>query len=180
MAIVVNSTEKNNILWWQAALIAISVILFLLLAGDYFYTIFTEKKIRKELEKSPQEIALENDIKQKENDLDIKSKKISSFKEIFSSHKNINNIFDFIEKNCLPDVWFSKFNFGSGKGQIEVLLSGEAENFVSIGQQMIIFKESSVIGSSSLESLKIGEKGGASFGIRLIFNSEILSPLHGS
>lgn len=136
-----------------------------------------EKKTRKELEKSPQEIALENDMKQKENDLDIKSKKISAFEDILSNHKRVDNIFDFFEKNCLPDVWFSSFNFSSGKGQVEVLLSGAAENFVSIGQQMIILKKSPDIGSISLESLKIGSKSGVDFGIRVIFNPEILNSL---
>ena len=70
--------------------------------------------------------------------LDYK-KKIDDYNSILGNHKISSNIFDFIEKNTLPKIWFSNFDLSQPANSIN--LSGEADDMETLGRQIQVFEK---------------------------------------
>jgi len=82
-------------------------------------------------------------------------------------------MFIFLEKICLPAVWFSDFSFENG----EVNLSAQADNFATLEQQIDILEEEPVLRSSNITGVSVNEEGKIIFNLSLIFNPLEISSL---
>lgn len=80
-------------------------------------------------------------------------KKIDDFSLIVKNHKISSNVFNFIEENTLPNVWFANFDMFQDLNEIK--LSGEAENIEVLGNQIQIFERNKdqVVSASILNSV---------------------------
>lgn len=98
-------------------------------------------------------------------------KKIKSFSQLKEQHLKNSKIFNFIQKNCHPRVWFSQFNLSPRNALIT--LSGTADTFETVGQQILIFKEDPIVENIEMQKISIAEKGGVNFSLSFFLNPEI-------
>lgn len=154
-----------NILFYISIGLLISAILSYFLL-DYFQR--NTNQVLKEIEASllvsrtPEEQELERSIVQYQ-------RKIDDFVLIFNRHQTNSNSFTFLEEITHPNVVFSQFDLTKPS----LSLSGTAENFVVLGQQLSIFQENPKILKTNLSTISLGKEGGVGFTFTLSLSPEI-------
>lgn len=171
MAIEITPKAKIKIPIWTITLLVVDFLLLAGLLASYFYFEISSKKITELLKKGPQEIFLEEQIKQKETDLTLDEERIDAFGVLLSGHRNTVKIFDLLEKVCLPNIWFSKFDFNYSQETVGV--SGQTDNFVNLGQQIDILKKEPLFENVSLTRVSVAKEGGVDFSFLLKFDSQV-------
>ena len=172
MAIEIAPRKKIEVPLWVLIPSVLCLILILVLLGTYFYFGPQLKKISQEIEKKEAEfIPLEKAIKEKQAELIPLGQKINDFSDLISGHKDTLKIFDFLEKTCLPNVWFSDFTFSSQENQI--IVSGRADSFATVENQSSVFRKESAAKAVNLFDVLINDEGGVGFTFTLIFDPSI-------
>ena len=100
-------------------------------------------------------------------------KKTEDFSKIAGEHLETSKVFDLLQKNSHPKVWFSQFNLDSKGNQID--LSGETQSFESLGQQFLIFQGEDFIESVNLEKVSISKEGKIGFSLSLSLTPNFLN-----
>lgn len=139
MPIKVLDNLKNKYAWGDvvfygvlAAFLAVIFYYGVLAFKVYFY----QKKIA-ELDDKIAAYSTPEEKAHEKRALEYK-KKIDDFGAIMDSHKISSNIFAFLEKNTLPNVWFSNFSMAGTSNEIRV--SGEAEDMETISRQFKVLE----------------------------------------
>lgn len=171
MAIEITPKPKIKAPLWAINLLILCLILLAALLVSYIYFKKASEKLTEDLKVTTAENILAQEIKERSQELSLYQKKIDDFGILISEHKKTVNIFEFLERTTHPNVWFSDFGFDSPKNMVEV--SGQAESFVVLGQQLLIFKKEEVIKAINLSDVSIGEEGGVNFSLSLTFNNQI-------
>jgi len=173
MAIEISPRTKIKITIWTMAAGVVLAILLLGLLVSYFYFFFNIKKIDQQIQEKTLAVApLERAIKEKEKELIPLSEKIKDFDKLLTERKNILNIFAFLERVCLPKVWFSKFEFDAEKRG--VVISGKTDNFAILDQQVSILKQEPLLENFNISEVSISKEGeGIAFILLLAFNISI-------
>jgi len=105
------------------------------------------------------------------NEILVYQKKIQDFSSVINGHVDNLNLFSFIQKQCHPRVWFRNFSLDARGASVRV--SGEAEGFQELGQQIIIFRDEPMIKSVNLGSVSMEKGGKVSFDLSLSFDPSI-------
>lgn len=171
MAIEIAPKIKIKMPLWASVFFGFCVIVVIALLASYLYFGKDIKEKTQQLTLTPEEQALKNEVEEKENRLLSYEDKINEFDRLLSEHKKTENVFALLEKISLPKVWFSSFNFIAKEGKVTV--SGKADSFTILGQQILILKTEEFIKNVTLSGISIGEGGGANFSLLLTFNPQI-------
>jgi len=92
--------------------------------------------------------------------------KIDNFSFLIDQQKKNSKFFEAFEKIIHPQVWFSEFSLDSKEKT--VTLSGHAQNFEALGQQLLIIKnEYDWIKNFSLKAISINKEGKIDFNLNL-------------
>lgn len=168
MAIEIAAQAKIKTPLRTIILLVIDCLLLVGLLTSYFYFSSSSKKITELLKKTPQEIFLEEQIKQKETALSLVETRINAFGKLLAEHQETVKILNFIEKVCLPNVWFSKFDFNASQQTIGI--SGQTDNFVNLWQQIDILKKEPMLKNVSLTSMGVAKEEGVDFFLSFQFD----------
>lgn len=125
-----------------------------------------EEKIDKG--KTPEITALEKEVF---ND----QKKIKAFPPLLSEHVFSTKFFQFLEEKVHPKVFFSQINLNSK--EVKVSLSGQTDNFLTLGQQLLIFEKEPLVESLNLSQISLSKEGKVNFVSDLKLNKEIFKTL---
>lgn len=104
--------------------------------------------------------------KAEEGKIFLYQKKINDFSRLLNLHQSNLKFFVFLESLTHPRVFFSKADLGIREGKVS--LSGAAQNFEALGQQVYIFQESGL--NVDLTKVSIGEKGEINFALEVAFD----------
>ncbi len=168
MAIEINPRIKIKAPVWTIVVGLVLLILFISLTAVYFYLAFSLKKMSKELgERNIAVVPLEEAIMEKEEELKPINQKIDDFNKLLAGHKKTLDMFTFLERICLPFVWFSNFSFSSETRKVN--LSAQADNFVTLEQQINILKQEPVLRSLNITEVSLDDEGNIIFNLSLIF-----------
>lgn len=123
--------------------------------------VWESEELTKDLarEKTAEQISLEQEIFRTQ-------KTVSAFKEAISRRQNISPAFDLLEKLVHANVYFSQANFIIKDNKI--LLSGRADSFRTLGEQLSVLDNDLRIKRADLTELGIGRKGGVDFGMEIL------------
>lgn len=168
MAIEISPRIKIKAPVWTIIVGVILLILLISLFVVYFYLASSLKKMSKELEeKNIVVVSLEEGIATKEENLKLIDEKIDDFNELLAEHKKTLDIFTFLGRTCLPSIWFSDFDLDSNTGKVNI--SGQADSFATLEQQISILKQEPILISSNIAEISIDEEGIINFSLSLIF-----------
>ncbi len=146
-------------------LIIISILSYFILGYLQRKSLIAFKNLEEEInkERTSQRIVQEEEILNYQ-------KKINDFGFLLSYHFFPSKFFTFLEKTSHPRILFSQTNLNPS-GSL-VILSGQAESFLALGQQLQILKREPSIKSVSLSKISLGERGGVNFTLELSFDTE--------
>jgi hypothetical protein len=156
--------------FWLKILFYILIALLLAIILSYFILDHLQEKsltafqsLEEEIakEETPQKIAQEQEILNYQ-------KKINNFARILDRHLVASKFFNFLEKTSHPRIWFSKIDLNPGESL--AIVSGRAETFPVLGQQLQIFKKETLIKNTSLTKISLGEKGEIEFTLTFSFD----------
>ena len=171
MAIEITAKRNVKTPAWSVALLV--VVLILIIAGVlcYFYLSNQSKKLNEKLVVSQSESEIDKNVLEKEKEINLINSKADIFSRIILNHKSVAKIFDFFEKFCLKNVWFSNFDVNRQEAKV----FGKADNFVSLEQQIILLRKQPVVNSVVLSGAEISKEGGVDFSFIINFNSQVYS-----
>ncbi|KPJ71800.1 hypothetical protein AMJ50_00480 [Parcubacteria bacterium DG_74_3] len=173
MAIEIIPKPPVKIPFWQNFLFYFSFLLLIASIVSYFAlgrfitqgeATLLELQDTLTRERTGQEIALENRVF-------ACQKKIDDFSQLIKQHLFPSKGFLFIENLCHPRVWLSQF--GLELPSYQLVISGQADSFSALGQQLLIFENNSSIKEVNLSQLSIGKEGGVEFIINLSLDPRI-------
>jgi len=168
MAIEISPRIKIKVPVWTIVMAAVLLILLIGITATYFYFAFSLNKMSEQLqERDAVDAPLERAITEKEEELKPINEKIDDFNKLLLSHKKTLDMFTFLERICLPTVWFSDFSFNSNTGKVSI--SGQVDSFATLEQQINILKQEPVLISSNITAISIGEEGNINFIFSLVF-----------
>ena len=159
---------------WQNIIFYFSFGFILLVILSYFVLdIYLDKAEAKleDLEKEWEETKTEEQIAL-EDELSAYEKKIESFSTLINQHVFSSRVFEFIEENTHPEVWFSDLTLDPIKKEVD--LSGDTENFVTLHQQVQILKANPSVKNLNLSQIAIGKEGRIDFSFNLILDPGLL------
>jgi len=116
-------------------------------------------------EKSPQRLIQEEEVLGYQ-------KKIKDFGLLLESHFLPSKFFDFLERVTHPRIWISQISVGPGEKITS--LTGQAESFAALGQQIQILKSENLLKEVNLTKISLGKKGEIEFVLNLFFDPNFL------
>lgn len=142
---------------WQNLLLLFSIVVLIAAVCGYFLLGHFQEKAREEIKRVEEDLASTETKERKELESQILKyqKKIDNFTFLFNRHKASSNFFEFLEEITHPKVWLSDLKINTEETTCN--LSGEAENFVVLGQQLIIFQETNEIIKTDLPEIFLRE-----------------------
>lgn len=157
---------QNILFYFSVVFLLVSFLSYLILNHFVKVSSQTLDQLEKTLarEKTPSEIALEEEVFGYQ-------KKINAFSQLIKEHLFTSNFFTFSEKICHPKVQISQLNLEPAKGI--AILSGQAEDFSVLGQQLLLLKEEPQIADFNLADISIGKKGKVDFTLKLTLNPQL-------
>ena len=159
---------------WQKVLFYVSIgfLIIVILTSLIFNN--SLKTSQKKLRKINQEISQirTTDMLSLEKEILFAQTQIRDFSYLLNDHSFPNIFFQFLEKICHPQVWFSKFSLNSKDNRATV--SGTTDNFTSLGQQLMIMKGNSFVREVNLSKISLKKIGKIGFTFDLSFNPGLL------
>ena len=157
----------------QQILLYFLVFSIVFLTTAYVFLISLEKKAQANLEAIEQQISTQKTTEMTSLESTIKAYKreVDEFAPYLGGHVLITKFFDFLEENTHPRIYFSQMNLDSSSASVS--LSGKADSFLSLGQQLMIFNNSPIVKSVSLSGISLSEEGNILFNLGLSLDSNI-------
>lgn len=97
--------------------------------------------------------------------------RVDEFTPFLEGHNILTKFFEFIEDNTHPRVYFSQLSLTANSSSVN--LAGEADSFLSLGQQLIIFNKNDLVDGVSLSNISLSDQGGVLFSLRLILDNSL-------
>ena len=146
----------NVLFYFSLALLVLTIASFFTLGGFINDGQETLEDLNQILlsKKTPERMALEEEVLNYE-------KKFGDFAFLSEGHLEISDIYPLIEESTHPQVWFSQFTLDAGENIVN--LSGKAQNFEVLGQQMLILEEKDFVRNLHLDSAGINKQGKVDF-----------------
>lgn len=144
----------------------------------YFYSLFYLKvSIQKQkIDEVSKKISMYPSEQQKveEQKIFYYKKKIDDFSSIINSHKISSNIFNFIEKDTLPNIRFSSFSLSESTNEIK--LTGETDNMETLSRQFQIFEnDKDYVKNINVVDSKTNNKGTVEFTLNVVLDTKVFS-----
>ena len=128
-----------------------------------------EAEILLRTEKTPEQAQLEQDVL-------VARTRLQDFATLMQLKKNILPAFSFLEAVVHPDVTFLAMNIDSVRQIMQ--LTGIAETFLVLDEQLVVFQARSEPSSLSLTSLQLRGQGGVDFQMEIQFPPDFLSDIY--
>jgi len=157
----------NGLFYFSLVLLLISVISYFILNNSLTKNQDSLASLTEALlvVRSPENLAAEAEILSYQ-------KKINDFSRLKGKHFEPSAVFEIIEENSHPQVWFSQLNLEAKQGK--VILGGQTQSFETLGQQLLIFQNAEKIKEVTLSSVSINKLGKIEFSFSLVFGKEII------
>ena len=157
---------------WQILVFVISIIILLGSVLFYLFLLNQEKKYKSKIDEIRAEILKE----QKEREKDIKevseiNDRISTFSKIGQSHLFLSKVFEILSKTTHPKVFYTAFDLNPEKNNLSI--SGLTENFFTLAQQILLFKENEMVKEIEISKISKTKEGKVDFSLNLILKEEI-------
>ena len=157
----------------QKILLYFLVFSVFFLTVAYIFLISLEKQAQASLQAVEQQISAQKTTEMINLESTIKSYKreIDEFAPYLNNHILVTKFFDFLEKNTHPRIYFSQISLKLSSASVN--LSGRADSFLSLGQQLMIFNGDSMVKNVSLSNISLSEEGSIMFNLGLSLDSSL-------
>lgn len=162
-----SSKGSNTLLYFSLAL------LFFSIASFFVFGHFV-RGFEKEHEVLEQAMTEKNEkIRPIEGKILSYQRKIDDFSFLIARRLESSKFFIAFEKIVHPQVWFSEFSLNLKEKR--VILSGQAQNFEVLWQQLYIIRNEDWIKDADLGTISIGEEGKIDFSLFFTLNPKLFN-----
>lgn len=175
MAIEVVSKVKIKTPRWASILFIAGFVALIFLLASYVYFGQASQTLSAGIQEKEDVLRLTLAEKTLEEKMRIQERKISQFNNLLADHRKTLNLFEFLEQRSHPLVWISEFGFNASKNTVNI--SGEAQSFVALGQQILVLKGDSLIRGVQVADISLAATGKITFDLQLVFDPEIFTLL---
>ncbi len=112
--------------------------------------------------------------KEKEAKIFVYQKKINDYAKLLAEHKSSLNVFNFLESQTMPEVWFSRISLS--EEDTSIVLSGEAGNMDVLSRQISNFEKNNYVSNIAVLSSSISDSGRIKFNLTLNLKDELFVP----
>lgn len=161
---------------YETVLFYFAIVVLVCVAGAYFYMVYAGQKMEEEAVALDATLAKQKTPQQKALELDVLSnqRRMQDFPVLLSAHKVSSEFFRRLEALTHPNIVFTTFKFNPGQGTATV--SGSADNFESLAQQLAIFAEASNFAKSvDLAKISLSGEGKVDFTFNITVDSGVLA-----
>ena len=157
----------------QKALLYFLVFTIISLTTAYIFLISLEGQAQNNLEKIERQITAQKTTKIINLEKTVKEykKEIDVYAPYLSNHILVTKFFDFLEANTHPKIYFDKASIRVLLD--DVSLSGKADSFLSLGQQLMIFNNSPMVKNVTLSNISLSEEGSIIFTLNISLDSNL-------
>lgn len=158
---------------WLNILFYFSLLLLVGIISGYFVLISLTKKSTTTLQNLEQSLVKERAPEEKRLEGKVISwqRKIEKVNPLLNEHYFPSKTFGLLEKLSHPQVWFSELELNLTEARAEI--SGIAESFPVLGQQLLLFKKEPKILEVNLSEVSIGEEREINFTLNLSLDSQL-------
>lgn len=170
------SKKSNGIFSYESILFYFSLVMLIAVVGGFFYFNYMLQKTDEEIKTLDETLAKQKTKEQKALEDEVLSNKqrLQDFPLLLESHKVVTEFFRRLEGRTHPKVVFDLVKISPVEGSVD--LSGKADSFESLGQQLIIFKTSpEIIQKVELSKINLNNEGKVDFAFALVINPKITS-----
>ncbi len=159
---------------WQIVISYFSVFVLVGIILSYFVLISLQKKAEDNLHtleekiakgKTPERISLEKEIIGEQ-------KKIKNFSALLDQHISSSKFFQFLEEKTYSQIFFSNVNLDSKNSKVN--LSGEADNLITLNQQLSIFEKEPFFEGLNLTDVSFNKEGRINFTLDIVLKPDVL------
>lgn len=170
---IIPKKQTRAILPWQNILPYVSSAIFAIAIISGFIIFYLEARAKNNLQDLEDRIAAVGTRGEKaaEKEIFVIGRKIDDFSVLLPRYKKPASFFNFFEEISHPKVWFSELELSLGNDQVQI--SGHAQNFQILGQQMLIFQNSGMITNTDLSDIAIGKDGSVDFEFKLSLDPKV-------
>jgi len=174
----VKHLSKNTQSLLGDVLLHCAVALLVVLLFSYGLLTFKIRLQTQQVKVVDNSAASTNVIQEKEDEKKVATyqKKIEQYKGLFAEHTAIVALFDFVEKNTLPSVWFSNFDFSGSANTMT--LSGEAETMEVLSRQVQVFEQAQYISATNILNSEFDPSGKVRFILGFSFKDNVFTYAH--
>jgi hypothetical protein len=146
----------------------LSLILVIIVIFAYFFILRQDSKAKTELETVETDIKRQQDasFKTLEQEVLAQKRKIDDVFRLIEARKQASQTFVFLEQYVHPQIYFSGITLNMGTGNLE--LEGTAKNFISLGEQIHILKDSGFSQNIGLKSIGLDQSDGIKFKLEVL------------
>ena len=175
MAIEVVSKVKIKAPRWASILFIVGFVALIFLLASYVYFGQASQTLSAGIQEKEDLLRLTLAEQTLEEKMRIQERKINQFDNLLADHRKTINLFEFLEQRSHPLIWISEFGFNTSRNMINI--SGEAQSFVALGQQILVLKGDSLIKTVQVADISLAATGKITFALQLVFDPEIFTLL---
>lgn len=154
--------------------VTLLIVVLLVFGGFFLYNFMLNKSIRA-VDAQIEEVESKRDLKKDDefiNKIFNLSNRINNLKRILDTQPHPSLVFSFFEKLTLPKTRYFTFNSDFSAGLISA--RGEADGYIALVKQMIVFSENPDVKEVKISNIGLSPGGRVSFGLELGFDKKIL------
>lgn len=151
-----------------------SAALFLLVIASYGVVVLLNHNLKAKEPQLEEEIRQdESDLKGDLHDLIAVDSRLNELGRIVSKHRFSGGVFEFFEKNALPQVQFSNFVLSGNNYRAD--LAGETANFRTLAQQITVLERQPEVQNVEFGGIAINSKNRINFTLKITFSPSVFT-----
>ncbi len=174
MAIEIETKKSSKSSFFINFLFYLSIILLIGSAATFFVLNHLENKAEEKIKNTEKELEklTGEEMERLESKLKNIEVKTSNYEDILNNKKIASKAVPFVEEICHPKVQLNSAKLGA-EGANRIVLTGKAESYEVLEQQLMILRNERRVNSLSLDQIKKSSEGGISFEISASVSSSI-------
>jgi len=164
--------------WWMDVIFYFVIALLLATIFCYFILLIKDNFLRADIRVQEKALETVGTAQQKAEEITVINyrNKINDFSELFKTHEFASNVFAFLSKQTIPNVWFKQFDLDQKNRAVQ--LSGESDDLDGFSRQVKVYEEENnkkYIKSIGTLNSTLGGSSRTEFNINLVLNPSIFN-----
>jgi hypothetical protein len=153
--------------------VALSLLILVVAVVAYIGLVFYSTDLEDELETLQLDITiLENQIdRDLEKEMTAFAFRLDTIEYLLTNHTYSSRVFEFLEDITHPNVQFTNFQFDMKDNFVQ--LEGKTKNYLTLGEQIIVFQNDERISNFKIFNIKLSGKDGVFFSASFTLDKEI-------
>jgi len=155
---------------WQTILFYVATVFLGLSLISFFVLTYLSARASVQTKLLAQDLARGKTSEEQSLEKDVlkRQRQILVFENLLGQQKFLLPVLNLLGRAVHPQVFFSKVNLTVAENKI--WLSGQADNFQVLGEQMLLLRRESLAKELNLSDVSISKEGGVNFTLEIIFD----------